>query len=106
MSKPSTTMAILLLFSTGLGCAAPQHSTSRPRSDEGSDVGALLHAGMTDQQALDALGITGPVTYVGGLGGGSRMVRSPKLPGHWIVLHIGRSEDGDPHLLDWSTSPL
>jgi hypothetical protein len=64
---------------------------------------------MTDQQALDALGLAGaPVTFVGGMGGGSRIVLSPKFPGYWISLHLGRAnaERGERHLLAWSTYPV
>jgi hypothetical protein len=104
MVKRSMTLAALLVFSAGFGCRSPQRTGSPVRSREAPDLAALLHTGMTDQQALDTLAVTGPVTYVGGMGGGLRMVQSPTFPGIWIILHLGHSDDGDLHLIGWSTS--
>lgn len=97
----SAVMVVLLVVTSFLGCGSQPRTASPTRSDTPPDLAALLHVGMTDQQALDALDVRGPLTYVGGLGYGSRMVRSPKYPGYEVLLHLGwgkRFGDQDLHL--------
>src|SRR5688500_8480700 len=94
----SSVSLLAWLLHPSFGCTGRTRGDSETKEPASTAVAGAPREWRADKQAVDGVGIPGPVTGVGGLGGSSRTVQSPKFPGWWIVLRL----DGDRRLIDWA----